>query len=448
MLNISKNKIDDYIDQKKYRTLNYTSQLKSAKRLKRFLIWFTIIMVLCLFLPWTQNVRTTGTVTTLRPEQKPQKLQAAISGQIQKWYIREGDYVQKGDTLLRISEIKSEYLDPNLVTNTQDQVNAKSASVDFYGQKTQALSSQISALVNNKKLKVQAAENKIIQANLQIKIDSIELEASQTNIDIAKAQFDRIDKLYQAGLKSKTDFEDKKLKLQKAKASLNEKQNKFLASKNKLLNAQVDLSAIKAEYDNKIAKASADKFSNESSRFNAQAEVRKLENNLANYSARNSMYYILAPQDGYVTKTISSGIGETLKEGQSILTIMPKNFDLAVETYVRPIDLPLMNKEQEVRLQFDGWPAIVFSGWPNVSYGTFGGKIFAVDNFISENGKYRILIAPDTSEYHWPQALRVGSATNGMILLNNVSIWYELWRQINSFPPDFYKKEEKAALKK
>jgi hypothetical protein len=28
------------------------------------------------------------------------------------------------------------------------------------------------------------------------------------------------------------------------------------------------------------------------------------------------------------------------------------------------------------------------SGWPDM-YGTFGGEIVAIENFISENGKYR-----------------------------------------------------------
>lgn len=46
-----------------------------------------------------------------------------------------------------------------------------------------------------------------------------------------------------------------------------------------------------------------------------------------------------------------------------------------MELFVKPMDLALINKGQDVRLQFDGYPAIVFSGWPNSSYGTFAGKL-------------------------------------------------------------------------
>mgnify|MGYP001423425278 FL=1 len=187
--------------------------------------------------------------------------------------------------------------------------------------------------------------------------------------------------------------------------------------------------------------------------YDAEAMVTKMQNQYMNYSVRRGLYYITAPQTGYVTKAIRSGIGETIKEGEEVVSIMPEKYDLAVEMYVKPVNLPLVSKGQKVRFMFDGWPSIVFSGWPNLSYGTFGGKVVAIDNFISENGKYRMLVAPDKSDVPWPEALRVGSGANGIALLRDVPIWYELWRNLNGFPPDYYKgnvytPEEIKALEK
>ena len=166
-----------------------------------------------------------------------------------------------------------------------------------------------------------------------------------------------------------------------------------------------------------------------------------------NYSARRGLYYILAPQNGYITQAIQTGLGETIKEGASIVSIMPSDYDLAVEMYVKPMDLPLLEKGQEVRFMFDGWPAIIFSGWPNVSYGSFGGKIVAIDNFTSKDSKYRILVAPDATNEAWPEAIRIGSGANAFALLRDVPIWYELWRQLNGFPPDYYKTESQTTQK-
>jgi hypothetical protein len=141
-----------------------------------------------------------------------------------------------------------------------------------------------------------------------------------------------------------------------------------------------------------------------------------------------------------VNRALKSGLGENIKEGTPIVSIMPAKYDIAVETYVSPNDFPLIQKGEKVRVWFDGWPTIVFSGWPNLSYGTFGGKIVAIENFISENGKYRILIAPDETDKHkWPKQLSIGSGAQTMALLNEVPIWYEVWRTLNGFPPNYYK---------
>nr|HPH99975.1 hypothetical protein [Chitinophagaceae bacterium] len=102
----------------------------------------------------------------------------------------------------------------------------------------------------------------------------------------------------------------------------------------------------------------------------------------------------------------------------------------------------LINIGQKVRLMFDGFPAIVFSGWPNNSYGTFGGKIIAFENTISPNGLFRVLVAEDTTDRKWPPQLKIGSGAQGIALLKDVRIWYELWRNINGFPPDYYKLQE------
>ena len=159
-----------------------------------------------------------------------------------------------------------------------------------------------------------------------------------------------------------------------------------------------------------------------------------------NFSIRKGYYYITSPQDGYITRSIRAGIGETVKEGEDLMSIMPANYDLAVEIYVDPIDLPLIHKGEKVRLIFDGWPSVVFSGWPSISHGTYGGEVYALDKFISKNGKFRILIAPDTSDYSWPDMIKVGSGASGIALLNDVPIWYELWRNLSGFPPEFYTK--------
>ena len=275
--------------------------------------------------------------------------------------------------------------------------------------------------------------------------DSIDLEAANTNITIAKRQFDRTTQLEKEGLKAVTDVEEKRLKLQETQAKLISQENKLLASKNDVITAQVEIYRIQAEYTDKISKARSDMFTAQSNQFDSEAQVTKLENEYTNYEMRNSLLYIRAPQSGFINKALQSGIGETFKEGDRLVGIMPSDYEMAVETFVEPIDLPLVHLGEKVRIEFDGWPTIVFSGWPNVSFGTFGGEVVAIETFISDNGKYRILLAPDKEDVDWPKDLRVGSGANTIALLEDVPIWFELWRQLNGFPPNYYQPENKTA---
>ncbi|UTW62946.1 HlyD family efflux transporter periplasmic adaptor subunit [bacterium SCSIO 12741] len=439
MLNISQKSVTPYIDREKYPALNGIESRKSNRVVLSLLGMVFLIAFILLLLPWTQNIRSQGQVTTLKPGQRPQTIHSVIAGRIERWYVQEGDYVQQGDTIMYISEVKDEYFDPQLLGRTESQMQAKEQSVSSYREKVKALDAQIEALENMQTLKRTQATNKVEQARLKMVSDSIDFEAARINESIALKQYDRIRQLEEQGLKSKTELENRKLRLQKAQAGAVAAENKWLTSSNEWVNSQVELNAVNTQYQKDIAKAQSDKYTAMSNQFDAEASVTKLQNQYANYSVRTGLYYITAPQDGYVTQTIQSGIGETLKEGEAILSIMPAKYDLSVAMYIDPIDLPLLDKGQEVRIQFDGWPAIVFSGWPNTSYGTYGGEVFAIDNFISDNGKYRILVKPDPKDHPWPDALRVGSGTTNMVLLKDVPIWYELWRNINGFPPDYYK---------
>ncbi|MET1258835.1 biotin/lipoyl-binding protein [Flagellimonas sp. DF-77] len=445
MLNISHNKLNEKVDLTRFKAARRVFHKRHFKHFNRFLMAFAIIGFITLFLPWTQNITGKGYLTTLTPDQRPQTIQSPIPGRIEKWYVREGDFVAKGDTILFISEVKNEYFDPNLVARTGQQIKAKEMAVTSYQEKVKALNTQIGALTNERGLKLEQAKNKLLQSKLKVQSDSIDLEAAKTNITIAERQFNRVVQLESEGLKALTDVEEKRLKLQETQAKLISQQNKLLASRNEVINAEVEINRVRASYTDKISKAQSDMFTAQSNQFDSEAQVTKLENQYTNYEIRNDLYYIKAPQSGFINKALQGGIGETFKEGDRLVGIMPANIDMAVETFVEPIDLPLLHIGEKVRIQFDGWPAIVFSGWPNVSYGTYGGTVVAIETFISENGKYRVLLAPDADDHDWPKDLRVGSGANTIALLEDVPIWFELWRQLNGFPPNYYQPQNDMA---
>ena len=212
------------------------------------------------------------------------------------------------------------------------------------------------------------------------------LEVSELAANTAKLNYDRQLKLSEEGLSSRKDYEQALIRWKELKADV----------------AQI------------------------------RAELNKYEVQLA----RQHMQLIKAPRDGYVLHITAGGISSQVKEGDTLATFAPKNVQAAAELYVSGRDAPLIHPGRKVRLMFEGWPAIQFSGWPSVAIGTFAGEVVAVDSAISPNGKFRILVKQVEGE-PWPDSrfLRLGANAKGWVLLNTVSLGYELWRQMNSFPP-------------
>lgn len=407
--------------------------------------WFYIcvgIFIIFLFLPWTQNIRAKGSVTTLFQDQRPQQVNTIIGGRVMKWYIKEGDYVKAGDTLVQLSEVKTDYLDPNLLDRTKDQLSGKQLSVEYYKNKVDITGQQINAINNGLQLKLNQLVNKLGQLNLKVQADSADAVAANNDFNIATIQYNRQKAMYDSGLVSLTQLEQRNQSYQNAMAKKISAENKLANSKQDLTITRIEMSAIQQENLEKVAKAQGDQYQSLTQIASGQADIAKLENQFASFTIRNGMYYVLASQSGQVVKAQKAGIGEFVKDGDMIAEIVPDKISYAVEMFVRPLDLPLLAPGQKVRFMFDGFPAIVFSGWPKASSGTFGGEIVAIESNVSLNGKFRVLVKEDPADKPWPYQLKMGTGAQGIALLKDVPVWYELWRNINGFPPDYYKPKQ------
>ena len=443
MLNLSPQRVLDNVRGMGLTALERVDMPTGQKMFRFLIIGFAMFGIAVMFMPWTQNFRAKGAVTALNPADRPQTIHASIPGRIESWYVFEGDTVVRGDTIARLSEIYTEYLDPQLADRTAVAREAKSNSATGYLQKADALARQIQSLREEQRLKREQNQNKLEQSRLYVSTLRAELEQQQTQVEIADYQFARADSLYQTGLKSLTNLEEKRLKQREARAKLTATRNKLEQAITDVEQARIDLAAVGPTYDNKIAKAESDRQSALTSYYGSVGEVAKLESEEANYRLRGDYHYIVAPQSAIIARILRPGIGETVKEGEAVVSMLPADFQAAVEIYVEPFNLPLVRNGAEVRFLFDGWPAVFFSGWPELSYGTFVGEVVAIDNIIDDEGRYRVLVKPSPAGRPWPKALRPGSGAEGVVLLGNVPVWYELWRQLNAFPPDYYQGEDR-----
>ena len=405
-------------------TLSSAGLLGATPSRRPFLYWIlglALAFVAAMFLPWQQNVQAKGELTALSPGDRPQVVPTVIGGRIAEWYVQEGQYVAKGAPLLRIVEVKDAYLDPGTLDRYGEQVTAKRQAIDAKREKVGALATQIAALEQGLVLSLEKGRNKVAQYRAAV-------TAAELDSAIAEDQYQRRRRLNADGLSSLNDLQAANLKFQQNAAKLAEKRAE-------LLNAEIELNSVRAEYGDKIAKARAERSATTAEVGEGAAEVAKLRNAYDNLAVRNTLYRIDAPQDGYVVQALRAGVGEQVKEGEPVVTIMPARPRQAVAIYVKAMDVPLLSTGRKVRLQFDGWPALQFSGWPSVSVGTFGGEVAVIDRVSQPDGTYRVLVTPDAADEPWPAQLRQGSGVLGWAMLDEVRLGFELWRRLNGFPP-------------
>ncbi len=394
----------------------------SHRTFYRIVIASLVVAMAAMFLPWQQFIEGKGEVTAFAPSDRPQVVPTTIGGRIVEWYVQEGQVVTKGQPLLRIAEVKDEYLDPRTIDRYNEQLSGKQSAVGAKRDKVRQLGAQVALLQQNLVLGEQKARTKIAQYEADVR-------AAVIDSGTALLQLQRQQALFDQELTRLTDVENARVKYQNAIAKLQEKRQAASA-------AQIELNSVAVDYGEKIAKSRSDMAATQAEIGEGSADVAKLRQGVQNLEIRNGFYVIRAPQNGTIVRATRAGIGEQLKEGESVLTIMPAAAKQAVALLVKPMDVPLLSVGRKVRLQFDGWPALQFAGWPSVSVGTFGGTVAVIDRVPGPSGDFRVLVTPDsTQEEQWPRQLRLGSGVLGWAMLDQVSVGFEIWRRINGFPP-------------
>jgi len=408
--------------------LGLTRSPPIARRVVRwlnFLVPATIIFLL--FAPWRQSVSADGRVIAFSPTDREQLVEAPIKGRITKWHVREGSQVEKGDPIVDLADN-----DPTLLDRLKEQRDAA---------RSRASAAKLAIAVGESRVSsVKAARRAAIStAELSVSISKDKRDAAQQDFLAAKAayqtaklNYDRLEALEKDQLVSKRKLEVADLKLVSTKSYRD-------AARAKLRAAKREIAASKAKLNNVSSKEAAEVKKAEESLAKLKQELAKANGDLSKAEVkltRQTSMSVTAPRAGTVLRLVANAEGQWVKEGDSVAVLVPKTQSRAVELWVNGNDAPLVTVGREVRLQFEGWPAVQFTGWPSVAVGTFGGEVALVDQVDDGKGRFRVVVVPMEGEA-WPEPryLRQGVRANGWVLLNEVTVGYEIWRQLNGFPP-------------
>lgn len=395
---------------------------------KRLAIIFFIIPFVFLFFPWQQNVSALGKVTAFSPNERAQTVDSPVSGVINKWYVQEGSKVKAGDVLLEINDI-----DPQFKDRLKSQRDNLFTKLESKQEELKAYELQQNNLISARDAKISAAQFKLDMANQKILSASEAMNAAQATLEAANFQATRLQRLLQDGLVSKRDVELAERDQIIANRSLNSAQAQLLSAKAEAKSASADIQQIRADAQATIESNNAAINKIKGELAESEVSLTSAEINLS----RQRMQRVTAPRDGTVYRLPVNTQSQVISQGTPLLTILPDTQTRAVELWVDGRDAPLIKTGSEVRLEFEGWPAILIPGWANIGFGTFPGKVAFVDPVDNGTGNFRVMILPPSGDKGWPSSkfLRQGINAKGWILLEEVTIGYEVWRILNGFPP-------------
>lgn len=425
---------------------------------------FTILLMA--LSPWQQTVKASGVVINYNPAVRPQPLEAPISGRVVRLGpdIREMAFVKKGQLVAeladldpdRLSRLESQQL--NLEASKRAAQTALEAAESELRQAEMAVDvyrSNVTTLESVKRETIATAEANVLAAE-KGRDAAVQLVAEREAVlRQAEADFERQRTLYNDGFASELKFQTAQQKFESARAALGRAEADLEA-------AETTIVARRKERDTKAEAAQASIETATATLRNAEGKVESSRKGVSSAEQslqkatfaltdaetavrRQSNQNVTAPIDGYLVAIYADAGSSVVSQGEPIARIVPKSEDRVVELYLDGNDAPLVEQGRHVRLQFEGWPAIQFAGWPSVAVGTFGGEVISVDATDNESGKFRTLVKEVSGvdkesglvEEPWPRGrfLRPGVRANGWVLLDTVPLWWEVWRNLNGFPP-------------
>ncbi len=410
--------------------LKLVQSSRGAWRLANALLaLMAISIVAMLLLPWQQSAKGNGKVVAYMPQERQQTVTSPVKGVVERVAegLREGMRVKQGDFILEI-EPNAANLQDQLQRQLQD-LNAKLATANV---KSQVYAQNVVDFQAVQEAAVDAADELIAAAEAKWDAERSLLAGYEAKELQAKLNYERQRGLAGKGLKPEMEIEKLKKDWDVTKSELESLRQKIEAAEGEWEAKKDERIQKEREAKTKVDYARAMQQDALGQAATIQKEIRDLEIKVSELDRMT----VCAPRDGTIFRMPVFERGQTLKEGDQLFTLVPDTSQRVVELWITGNDLPLVRRGDHVRLQFEGWPAVQFAGWPSVAVGTFGGEVAAVDPTDDGKGKFRVQVRQASGE-EWPSErfLRQGVRANGWVMLSRVRLGYEIWRQLNGFPP-------------
>jgi len=446
--------------------LELAGKRRVTRRFGRIMLLLLLIAPIVLALvPWQQNLAGVGRVIEYDPKHRPMPLQARTSGTVLRWHVREGQKVKVGDPIVDLADN-----DPDILARLQEELEAIQRKQQAATRKRDQFSLQIESAEQARLASMQVADDEIAAALQDVIVAEQAATVAEEKLKLAKVARTMWEGLVADRIGAGFELEKARQQHNVAIADVTAKKAAIDAVKAKVRAKRSARVRVARSEEVKVQDAMAKRDTAAGEIATAEGSIPKLRRNLA----RQRQQQLTAPIDGYVQNLTANGQGGGfVKQGQTVAMLVPESNQIAVELYIDGNDITFIEVGRHVRLQFEGWPAVQWVGWPSAAVGTFGGKVAFIDRYDGGLGKFRIMVLPDErafagpegafvdwlrsmltsgnpkpehNPHAWPgdEYLRQGVRAKGWVVLDRVSLGYEIWRQLNGFPPTIERADGKT----
>ncbi|MCL4433040.1 MAG: HlyD family secretion protein [Epsilonproteobacteria bacterium] len=385
------------------------------------------LLIMALFLPWQQTVEGEGVVVAYDPTQRDYPVLATMNGFINEFYVTENQFVKKGTKLFTMVDLDKEYLNKlkTIESSSKDQYKNSKIQINNYQDTKKNLNQYLAVGLNVYQQKYEQTKNKIDS----LKLKKISLEKKH---EIEKSNYERTKLLHADGIESKRNLEVRENSYIEANVELKKISIDLDIEQNDLDILVNEREKFLKETENKIKLLDNDTLSSKNTLQSLGQSVQTNSVNVSRYTSGE----VIAEKDGYVVRIFQNDKNKLIKMSERILHFAPKVTTKSLLLKVSDFNMPLIKEGLPVRIMFYGWPALQISGWPEIRFGTFAGIIKRVEQTSREKGFYYAQIVEDPKE-PWPKgdSLRIGTQATVWARLETVPIWYQIWRLMNALPP-------------
>jgi multidrug efflux pump subunit AcrA (membrane-fusion protein) len=453
-------------------------QLARTPRYVRRFAWLVLVLLVVAVpvlavAPWTQTAHGSGRAVAFNPVQRPQFVISPIEARIKKWHVVEGDRVRAGQLLVELVDN-----DPQILERLREQLLLAEQRLALAEGRVIDQDNRIRFVASERVAQLAADDARIAQAEEQILVVEFQKLQAEDNSKREDLAYKRTLELFESSegrLATKDAVEEAQRKAGVAakQVSLVDKQYKQALRALDVANRQKDATdkrtnALLATEEASLKSARAER-----------ASVKQQENQFRIQVERQQNQNVYAATDGTVFRVLANADagGALVRPGERLAMLVPainsqgdvntvnpalvalaggpmgvssspeamrakpltdeKLPGIVAELNIDGIDLPLVRTGDRVLLQFEGWAAVQFAAYPEAAVGTFEGRVYLVDSAADpQTGRFRILVEPAPG-VTWPDEsiLRQGVRAQGWVILNEVTVGYEMWRLLNGFPP-------------